>query len=157
MNAGRKTLMTSLPKPPVYKADTIEELAVKVGMNPVKLRATVDRYNGFCEKGTDDDFNKPKQNLVGIEAAGPYYAIYGQRFSEGAFGGLRINTKAEVTRADGSVIPGLYGVGDATSSMHRQGELAPISELTWATATSYISGGNAVEYINNPEKAGGRK
>ncbi len=142
----------ALPKPPVYKANTIEELAEKLGIDSAKLAETVEKYNGFCKAGKDDEFSKPEKNLIELESSGPYYAIYGQRFSEGAFGGLRVNPKCEVTREDGSVIPGLYGVGDATSAMHIQGELAPISELTWATASSFLSGGNASEYIDKLNK-----
>lgn len=135
---------------PVKKADTLEELAVLCGMPENSLRETILRYNEFCAGGEDEDFQKPPMFLVPIDPDhGPYYAIYGQRFSEGAYGGLRVNGKCEVLREDDqTVIPGLYGVGDATSAMHRKGELAVISELTWATASAYISGGNAADYID---------
>ena len=39
-------------------------------------------------------------------------------------------------------------MGDATSAMHRKGKLAVISELTWAVASAYTSGGNAVDYLD---------
>ena len=86
----------------------------------------------------DQKFLVPKKK-------GPYYAIYAQRFSEAAFGGLMVNAECQVLRNDGSVIPGLYGVGDATSAMHRKGELAVISELTWAVASAYRSAINAAK------------
>ena len=56
-----------------------------------------------------------------------------------------VNAECQVLRNDGSVIPGLYGVGDATSAMHRKGELAVISELTWAVASAYRSAINAAK------------
>ena len=71
----------------------------------------------------------------------------GSRFSEAALGGLMVDGKCRVLRNDGSFIPGLYGVGDATSAMHREGKLAVISELTWAMASAFTSGANAAAYI----------
>ena len=38
-----------------YEADTIEELAGKIGCDAATLTATVDRYNGMCEAGEDTD------------------------------------------------------------------------------------------------------
>ena len=142
---------------PVKKADTLRELAVLMGADPDAFIAEVEKYNGFCEKGVDEDFGKDPRFLVPIPMdKGPYYAVYGQRFSEAAMGGVRVNDKCQVTREDGSIIPGLYAGGDCTSAMHRKGELAPLSELTWAMAAAYVSGGNAVAYIDGKEeKAGG--
>jgi len=140
--------MEVAPGAPVRKADTIEALAVSIGVDPQTLRETVDRYNSHCKAGVDPDFGKTAEFLLPVEH-GPYYAIYGQRFSEGSFGGVRVNGKTEVTREDGTVIPGLYATGDATSAMHRKGELAVITELTWATASTYLAGGNAADYADS--------
>lgn len=137
---------------PVKKADTLAELAALCGMPAGVLEDTVRRYNEFCAKGVDEEFGKDAGFLKPISDHGPYYAIYGQRFSEAAMGGLRVNGRCEVTREDGTPIPGLYGVGDATSAMHRRGKLAVISELTWAVASAYTSGNNAVEYIDRAAK-----
>lgn len=116
------------------------------------LRATVQRYNEFCRSGVDEDFGKAKEYLIPVDMEqGPYYAIYEQRFSEAAFGGVRVNGNCQVTREDGSVIPGLYAGGDCTSAMHRRGKLAVISELTWAFAAAYVSGKNMVDYIEKLE------
>lgn len=146
----------ALPDGPVKRADSIAELAVQFGVDPVVLCDTIRRYNAFCAGGRDEDFGKPAQFLLPISEEGPYYAIYGQRFSEGAFGGLRVNPRCEVTREDGSVIPGLYGVGDATSAMHFRGHLAVISELTWAMASAFMSGANAAEYTDSLEEKNDR-
>jgi fumarate reductase flavoprotein subunit len=42
----------------LFTADSIEELAKKIGVDPSVLRATVNEYNGFCEKRHDDLFAK---------------------------------------------------------------------------------------------------
>ena len=133
---------------PVKKADTLEELAGLCGMPVQALLDTVKEYNDFCARGKDEAFGKDAGKLVPVPDHGPYYAIYGKRFSEAAMGGLMVDGQCRVLRNDGSFIPGLYGVGDATSAMHRKGELAVISELTWAVASAYTSGGNAVDYVN---------
>lgn len=128
--------------PPVCKADTLRELAVKIGCDPDALEATAARYNEFCRKGKDEEFDKDPKFLKPLDK-GPFWGIYGQRFSEGAFGGLRVDGQCRACREDGTHIPGLYGVGDATSAFHRRGELAVVSELTWATASAFRSAENA--------------
>ena len=115
------------------------------------LLAAVERYNAACAAGKDDEFGKPAQFLTPIGAEGPYYAILGKRFSEAALGGLMVDGQCRVLRNDGSFIPGLYGVGDATSAMHRRGKLAVISELTWAMASAYTSGNLAAAYADTRE------
>ena len=133
---------------PVKKADTLAELGAMCGMPAGMLEKTVARYNQFCAEGTDKEFGKPADFLRPIGDKGPYYAILGKRFSEAALGGLTVDGQCRVLRNDGSAIPGLYGVGDATSAMHRKGKLAVISELTWAMASAYTSGRNAAAYAD---------
>lgn len=130
--------------PPVMKADSVGELARKLGMDPAVLERTVSEYNRFCRQGKDEEFGKDPQFLTPLET-GPIYAIYAQRFSEAAMGGVMVDAECRVLRNDGSIIPGLYGVGDATSAMHRRGELAVISELTWAVTSAFRSAQNAAK------------
>ncbi len=137
---------------PVKKADTLPELEKLCGMPAGSLTETIQRYNGFCAAGKDEDFGKDARLLWRV-GDGPYYAIYGQRFSEAAMGGVMVDGQCRVLRNDGVPIPGLYGGGDMTSAMHIKGQLAVISELTWAVASAYTAGGNAVDYIN--QNAGG--
>ena len=133
---------------PVKKADTLAELAEKCGMPAETFLASVRRYNEAAAKGVDDEFGKPADKLVPIGAEGPYYAILGKRFSEAAMGGLMVDGRCRVLKNDGTAIPGLYGVGDATSAMHRRGKLAVISELTWGVASAYTSGADAAAYTD---------
>ena len=144
---------------PVKKADTLEELAVLMGADPEAFLDEIKKYNSFCEKGVDEDFGKDPKFLIPIPLdKGPYYAVYGQRFSEAAMGGVTVNAKCQVLRNDGSIIPGLYAGGDCTSAMHRKGKLAPVSELTWAMASGYIASNNMVAYINGDQEfAGGEQ
>ena len=134
---------------PVKKADTLEELAVLFGADPEVFMEEIKRYNTFCEKGVDEDFGKDPKYLIPIPLnKGPYYAVYGQRFSEAAMGGVTVNKQTQVLRNNGEIIPGLYAGGDCTSAMHRKGKLAPVSELTWAMASGYIAGTNIIHYLS---------
>ena len=133
---------------PVKKADTIEELAQLCGMPVEALVETVKNYNEFCAKGEDAEFGKDPALLKPLADHGPYFAVYGKRFSEAGMGGLMVDGQCRVLRNDGSFIPGLYGVGDATSAMHLRGRLAVVSELTWGVASAYTSGNNASQYVD---------
>lgn len=137
--------------PAVYKGDTLEELAEKLGIDKESFVDTIRTYNKYCESGVDEEFGKRTENLIPI-GDGPYYAIYGQRFSEGAFGGLRVTPNCEVTREDGTIIPGLYGGGDATSAVERRRLISVIGELTWALASAYICSKNVVNYLDSHRK-----
>lgn len=132
------------PYPPVCRGETLRKLAEAIGIDPDALEATAARYNQYCDAGDDPEFHKNPEFLKKLDT-GPFWGIYGQRFSEGCFGGLRVDGKCRVLRADGSVIEGLYGVGDATSAVQRRGELAVVSELTWATASAFTSANSAAE------------
>ena len=138
---------------PVKKADTLEELATMIGADPKVFIDEIKKYNTFCEKGVDEDFGKNPKFLIPIPLdKGPYYAVYGQRFSEAAMGGVTVNAKCQVLRNNGEIIPGLYAGGDCTSAMHRKGKLAPVSELTWAMASNYLAGGNMTAYLDGKEE-----
>lgn len=59
----------------VYKADTIEELAEQIGMDPATLRKTVDDYNAAIDAGYDELTGRTVFNETAkIEDHGPYFA-----------------------------------------------------------------------------------
>lgn len=79
----------------VFMADSVEELASKIGVNPTVLKATVDEYNGFCEKGHDDLFAKDPKYLRPLN--GPkFYAVKARTVFLGTLGGIKINHNTEV-------------------------------------------------------------
>ena len=95
----------------VVKADTIEELAGKLNMDPAVLKETVDNYNHYCETGVDEEFGKDKSLLDPI-GDGPYYGVIMASYCYGTTGGLDINERFEVLKEDGETpIEGLYAVG----------------------------------------------
>lgn len=94
----------------VFAADTIEELAEKMGVPADALKATVDRYNELCELGEDVDFGKAGKYLKPISTP-PFYAgrLYTNLLTTN--GGILINAKAEVLDEEHKPIPGLYLCG----------------------------------------------
>ncbi|WP_377322858.1 3-oxosteroid 1-dehydrogenase [Pimelobacter simplex] len=115
----------------VVRADTLAELAAKVGLPQGSLDATVDRFNGFARSGTDEDFHrgesaydkyysdptvKPNCSLAPIER-GPFYAVKIVPGDLGTKGGLVTDERARVLREDGSVIPGLYAAGNVSAAV----------------------------------------
>jgi fumarate reductase flavoprotein subunit len=61
--------IAKLPGKHVLIADTIEELAEKMGVEREVLVDTVKRYNELCAKGKDEDYYKPKKYMLPIEKA----------------------------------------------------------------------------------------
>lgn len=100
--------------PDVFHADTLPELAKKMGVDVATLQGTVEKYNGFAASGTDAEWGKKASDIWPI-AKGPFYAF---RLSSGMLntnGGIRINTNAQVVDPRYKVVSGLYAAGIVTS------------------------------------------
>jgi fumarate reductase flavoprotein subunit len=97
-----------------YKADTIEELAAQIGVDPEALKTSVENYTAYAESGTDEEWGKGADYLWPCNQA-PFYAF---RISSGMLntnGGIRINRNAQVVDARYNPIAGLYAAGVCTS------------------------------------------
>jgi 3-oxosteroid 1-dehydrogenase len=130
--------MPGTPKPErwfkegyMHKANSIEELATSIKVDPQVLRGTIDRFNGFVAQNRDEDFHrgerdydnwlgdayhKPSASLGSI-SEGPFYAAPVVPGDVGTYGGVVTDTDARVLRADGSPIAGLYATGVSTASV----------------------------------------
>lgn len=93
----------------IVKADTLEELIAQIGL-PETTLDTIERYNGFCETGVDEDFHKSASKLVALKE-GPFYAYQSQMKFLTVLGGLRTNIDLQVCEEDDTPIEGLYNVG----------------------------------------------
>ncbi|MDD7447031.1 MAG: FAD-binding protein [Clostridiales bacterium] len=98
----------------IIKADTIEELAEKIGRDPATLRATVDRYNEMCAKGADEDFGRDIETMAPIEE-GPFYSVELTPCVVATTGGAVRNPKSQVLDWNENVIPHLYTAGELGS------------------------------------------
>lgn len=105
-----------------YTADSIEDLARRIEIDPNVLRATVDRYNSFVDKGVDEDFGRRHLvhhfgELRRIEEP-PFYAYPSTAVVFGTYCGLRIDSRARVLDRNGQPIAGLYAAGEVTGGFH---------------------------------------
>jgi len=107
---------------PAIEAPTLQELAAKLGIAPDILQATVKEYNAACRPG---EFNPrdldglattgltpPKSNWARPIDVGPYKAYPIISSIVFTFGGLKVNTRAQVLNQQGDPIPGLYAAGE---------------------------------------------
>jgi fumarate reductase flavoprotein subunit len=100
----------------VFSAGSIKELALKIGVSPEVLQATVDEYNNFCQKGHDDLFAKNPQYLWPLSGK-TFYAMKAHTACLGTLGGIKINHKMEVVDKKERAIPGLYAGGNDAGGM----------------------------------------
>lgn len=114
------------------KGDTIEALARQIGVPPVHLYETIDRFNVFAHKGVDHDFQrgttdyqrangdaawKGHNPCLGALKAAPFYAIALYPGDIGAATGLETDKNAQVLDVHGQPITGLYACGNDMHSI----------------------------------------
>lgn len=147
------------------KADTLDELADKCGINRETLLATVARFNRMVEKGVDEDFGRgrtaydhfygdptyPNPNLGKIER-GPFYAVKLYPGDLGTKGGILTDEYARVLK-DGVPIPGLYATGNCTASVMGRTYPGPGATLGPAVTFGYIAGKEMVKLLKGHEAA----
>ena len=106
------------PKERMYCADTLEELADYLGFTGQRKENflhAVQRYNGFCAAGRDEDFGKDPRILLPI-CKPPYYAF--QRHAQlgneflATVDGLWTDARQNVLDVNKEPIPGLYATGN---------------------------------------------
>ena len=101
-----------------FKADTIDELADKLGFTGEAkdtFLATVDRYNELYDKQNDEDFGKPAYRLSAIRTA-PFYGCWLGASLLCTEQGIAINDKGQALDNDNKPMPGLYVTGDMSGS-----------------------------------------
>jgi 3-oxosteroid 1-dehydrogenase len=132
------------------RADTLAELARRIGVPEAELTATVERFNGFAATGVDEDFARGEDPydrffatsdganpcLVPLERA-PFYAARLVIGDLGTKGGLRTDPRGRVLCADGTAISGLYAAGNTSASM--AGPVYPGPGIPIATAMVFSS------------------
>lgn len=101
----------------VQQADTIEELAEKLRVDPAGLTATVERYNELAAKGVDEDFGKPAKDLLPLSKP-PYFGAFFGGHVLCTLDGLRIDEHMRVLNTERKPIEGLYAVGNCSGSMY---------------------------------------
>ena len=97
----------------IVKAVDAAALEMKTGINGKALADTIAAYTKLAETGKDPDFGRAN---VKPAFGGSLYAAPISPMIQGTFGGVKTNAQTEALRPDGSVIPGLYAVGECAAS-----------------------------------------
>jgi 3-oxosteroid 1-dehydrogenase len=113
------------------KADSVEGLALQLGVESEGLRASIQKMNEYARAGKDLDFHrgenlfdryygdenvKPNPCLAPLDTP-PYYGIEAYPGDLGTKGGLKTDTRARVLTEAGQTIPGLYAIGNCSASV----------------------------------------
>jgi fumarate reductase flavoprotein subunit len=104
----------------VVKGTSIADLASKLAIDPTTLQTTIDTYNNLSS-GQTDEFGRTESLIV--FSAGNMYAIKVAPGVHHSMGGIKINTKCEALRADGTHVGGLYAAGEVTGGIHGDNRL----------------------------------
>ena len=99
------------------QADTIEELAEKLSIDPATLAKTLADWNEAVKTQNDAAFGRTTGMNADLSTP-PYYAIQIAPGIHHTMGGVKINTSAEVINTEGNVIPGLFAAGEVTGGVH---------------------------------------
>ena len=133
----------------VFMAGSVESLAEKMGIDPAVLKATVDEYNRFCEKGHDDLFAKNARYLRPLK--GPqFYAVRTPTVFLGTMGGIKINERMEAVDKKDKSIAGLYAAGFDAGGMYGDSYCIQGSSglsSAFALNSGRLAGKHAAEYV----------
>lgn len=140
----------------IRKADTLEELALCVGLDPSRLAETVARYNACVREGRDPDFGRATLGggygrpvpLV----TPPYYILPCCTALLATYCGLRVDRDMRVLREDGAPVPGLYAAGETVGGFHGAGYMSG-SALGKAAIFGRVAGRRAAGCIESREVA----
>ena len=107
---------TSLACNPKYavEAESIEELAEKIGVDPATLTQTVTNYQRYYDNQKDEEFGRTDMRSR-IDTA-PFYAVPVFPGVHHTRGGVSIDLRSQVLNTEGNPIPGLYGAGEVTDN-----------------------------------------
>ena len=134
-----------------WKADTLEELAGQLEMDPETLQATYTAYNEAVSTGVDEQFGKGVDYLMPI-GEGPYYAVKVLPAPYASGGGLDVDTQLRVLMDDHiTPIQGLYALGCDSMGvlLNRTKNYASFGGTAqgWSLTSGYLAGSNAAKYV----------
>lgn len=119
------------------RADTLEDLAKQLGLEPAAVKVSVARWNALCAAGRDTDFDRPAGSMQPIVQP-PFYGASVWAVISNTQGGPVHDAQSRVIDVHGRPIPRLYAAGECGSAF---GHL-------------YLSGGNIAECFVTGRAAG---
>ena len=136
-----------------FEAETIPELAEKLGIDPEKLQQTIDDYNAMCRCGVDSQFHKPQKYLHPITGKGKYLVGKYYLGAYGTVGGVRVNKYCEVLNKDHLPIEGLYSAGSDANTLYGDSYnfTLPGNSMGFAVNSGRMAGEAIAQYIADCE------
>jgi fumarate reductase flavoprotein subunit len=133
----------------VFSGGSVDELAVKMGVDSQVLRETVAEYNRLCAKGHDDLFAKDPRYLWPLQGK-RFFAMKAHTAFLGTLGGIKINHRMEVLDKKSRPIPGLYAGGNDAGGMW--GDSYCMNDSSGASSALALNSGriaarNALAYL----------
>jgi succinate dehydrogenase/fumarate reductase flavoprotein subunit len=143
----------------LIEAGELGQLALKIGLKPAGLAATVAAYNADAKEGRDPEFgrgstiyqrslgdpgHKPNPCVAPIQRA-PFYAMRIHPADLGTAIGMTVDAQARVLREDGTPIAGLYACGNDMTSIMNGNYPGPGIMLGPALTFGYIAGRHLAE------------
>jgi succinate dehydrogenase/fumarate reductase flavoprotein subunit len=98
----------------VLPADTLADLAGKIGADTAALEETVCNFNRACTEGADPQFGRPGKSLAPLSTP-PYYAVELALTLVNTQGGPKRNKDCQVLDFSNQAIPRLYAAGELGS------------------------------------------
>ncbi len=142
----------------IYKADSVRELAEKMGIEPEGMEQSVSNMNRYAESGEDEEYGKganeydrfygdegcgyPNPCLSPID--GPFYGVRVYAGDLGTKGGLMANEKGLVLDTNGNTIKGLYAIGNCSAALMGPTYAGAGSTIGPAMAFGYIAAEDAI-------------
>ena len=115
-NTSQEKIDAQVKAGTLFRADTLEELAEQINIDPAILIETITNYNSYVDAGHDPEFDKGAFDLK-VEKA-PFYATPRKPAVHHTMGGLKIDTKAHVINENGQTIKGLFAAGEVAGGLH---------------------------------------
>lgn len=98
----------------VFQADTLADLAGKIGAGAPALEETVRNFNHACRESRDRQFGRPGKSLAPLERP-PYYAVELALTLVNTLGGPKHDKECRVLDFSNRAIPRLYAAGEVGS------------------------------------------
>jgi succinate dehydrogenase/fumarate reductase flavoprotein subunit len=125
----------------VKSAETLEELAGQIGLDPAVLAGTVERFGRWCDEGYDPECGRDISTMQPLSEEGPYYAIELKAAMINTQGGPQRDKNAQVIDTNGDPIPHLYEAGECGAMF--SGLYQGASNIADCIATRRVAGTNA--------------
>ncbi|ETI68817.1 FAD-binding protein [Neobacillus vireti] len=145
---------------PAIVADTLEELAEKIGVPAERLTATVNKYNAAVQPGEFKWDKKDGKQAVGITPPKSNWAIPIDKAPYIAYpivcsnvftnGGLATDTNGRVLSQDDDAIPGLYAIGETAGLYY--GKYPGGTSVLRGLVFGRRAGTHAVSYVTDSAK-----